>query len=339
MPDIGRCRCDEQGSTGEETMTVSGSASTRGELPAGPNRRGRAMIPASSCSMHGGTALTAPTLADDTISARAPERQSARAPERQSARAPERQSARAPERQSARAPERQSARAPERQSARAPERQSARAPERQSARAPERQSARAPERQSARAPERQSARAPERQSARAPERQSARAPERQSARAPERQSARAPERRFLCPRAGRSVAPFLLRARLTPWSAPPSSGSGRALRQAQGRLRTRPRERHGRLSPGLRRPAGPAPASSSPPPSGFRLPRLARAMRAGECLRVGHCFVLLLGAGAAQAHDEGGAGHVHLVDIGGGCSQPECPDAPTGYAEPEPGRY
>ena len=76
----------------------------------------------------------------------------------------------------------------------------------------------------------------------------------------------------------------------------PSTGSGQ--------VPTRPRERHGRLSAGLGRPAGPAPASS--PPSGFRLPRLARAWRAAACalaaaFALGAAFALLLGAGPAGA--------------------------------------
>ena len=61
-------------------------------------------------------------------------------------------------------------------------------------------------------------------------------------------------------------------------------GLGTGSTTGSGRAPGRPRERHDRLTGGLRRPAGPAPASSSsPPPSGFRLPRLARAWRAAAC--------------------------------------------------------
>ncbi len=72
----------------------------------------------------------------------------------------------------------------------------------------------------------------------------------------------------------------------------PGTGSSTGSGRASGR----PRERHGRLSAGLRRPAGPAPASSSPPPSGFP------AWRAGACALV-TALALLLGAGAAEALD------------------------------------
>ena len=45
---------------------------------------------------------------------------------------------------------------------------------------------------------------------------------------------------------------------------------------------------------------------------------------------------LLLAAGATRAHEEGAAGHVHLVDGShGGCDG--CPLLPTGYVEPGPG--
>ena len=74
----------------------------------------------------------------------------------------------------------------------------------------------------------------------------------------------------------------------------PSTGSGRAPGRA--------RERHGRLGAGFRRPAGvaPAPSSPAPPPSGFRLARLARARRAAACA-LAAAFVLLLAAGPARA--------------------------------------
>ena len=99
----------------------------------------------------------------------------------------------------------------------------------------------------------------------------------------------------------------------------PSTGSGPARR---------PRERHGRLSVGLRRPAVPARPSSSPFPSRLRPGRLAAGL-------VAAALALLLAAGGAGAHD-GTAGHVHLTDTGIGCDLADCPDAPTGFAAPGP---
>ena len=46
-------------------------------------------------------------------------------------------------------------------------------------------------------------------------------------------------------------------------------------------------------------------------------------------------LALLLGAGAAAAHDAT-SGHVHFTFLGGGCGT-QCPDEPTGHAEPGPG--
>ena len=109
-----------------------------------------------------------------------------------------------------------------------------------------------------------------------------------------------------------------------------STGSGRA----PARLRERPC----RLSVGRRRPADPARHSRSPPPSGFRPARLARAWRASACaLAAALVLPLLLGAGAAQAHDEGATGHVHLKLGLDRTSCPNCAHAPTGTAEPGPG--
>ena len=114
----------------------------------------------------------------------------------------------------------------------------------------------------------------------------------------------------------------------------------RLVTELSDRLRGRLRPARGsaidRLGTGLRRPAGPAPAASSPSPtaSGFRLFRLARAWRTGACA-LAAAFILLLGVETAPAHDEGGTGHVHLVDFGFGAHN--APDAPTGYAEPGPG--
>ena len=77
-------------------------------------------------------------------------------------------------------------------------------------------------------------------------------------------------------------------ARLLPWAAPPSTGSG----QAPGR----PRERRSRLSPGRRRPADRASSSLSPRPA----VRAAPARRAAACL-LAAAFALLAGAEAARA--------------------------------------
>ncbi len=86
---------------------------------------------------------------------------------------------------------------------------------------------------------------------------------------------------------------------------------------------SRPRERDARLSAARRRPAGPAPTSSSPSPSRLR----ARALIAAFA-------VLLLAAGTVEAHDDGAAGHVHLVNanIPAGTG----PHLVTGYAVPGP---
>ena len=73
---------------------------------------------------------------------------------------------------------------------------------------------------------------------------------------------------------------------------------GRAASTGSG-LARRLRERHGRLSVARRRPSGPAHPSLSPPPSGVRATRLARAWRASACLLAAG-LALLLGAGAAQ---------------------------------------
>ncbi len=113
-------------------------------------------------------------------------------------------------------------------------------------------------------------------------------------------------------------------------------GTGSAT--GSGRAPARLRERPGRLSLGRRRPADPARHSRSPPPSGFRPARLARAWRASACaLAAALVLPLLLGAGAAQAHDEGAEGHVHLKLGLDRTSCPNCADAPTGTAEPGPG--
>ena len=97
-----------------------------------------------------------------------------------------------------------------------------------------------------------------------------------------------------------------------------------------GRVESRPRERESRLSFGPRRPAGPA---SSP----FSFAAgLARGWRTGACALAAGLF-LLLGAQAAQAHDDAAAGHVHLEDSGSGGCTSGCPHLPTGYVEPGPG--
>ena len=101
-----------------------------------------------------------------------------------------------------------------------------------------------------------------------------------------------------------------------------STGSG----QAPARLR----ERHRRLSAG-RRTAVPARPSPSPPPSRFRPARLARAWRAGACALAGALALsLLLGAGAAQAHDDRACGSCASSACHSVASQPYAPRAPTG---------
>ena len=112
-------------------------------------------------------------------------------------------------------------------------------------------------------------------------------------------------------------------------------GLGTGSTTGSGQAPTGPRERHDRLSGGRRRPAGPAPASSSPPPCGFRLPRLARAWRAGACALATLLALALFAAGPAQAHD-GTGGHVHLVEARAPCAT-HCPHTPTGWAEHGPG--
>ena len=68
------------------------------------------------------------------------------------------------------------------------------------------------------------------------------------------------------------------------------------------------------------------------------VPRAPGAWRAAACA-LAAAVALLLGAGAVEANDgHGGAeGHVHFTDMGNGCDQTACPDAPTGHAEPGPG--
>ena len=94
----------------------------------------------------------------------------------------------------------------------------------------------------------------------------------------------------------------------------PSTGSG----QAPG--------------PGARRAAGPA-SAPSPRPSGFR--PLAWARRA-SARALAAALALLLGAGAALAHDTGAEGHVHLV-LGMDLSGDDRAHHPEGTAEPGPG--
>ncbi len=73
--------------------------------------------------------------------------------------------------------------------------------------------------------------------------------------------------------------------------------------------------------------------------STMRLPPVRVLFSVGACALAvaAAAFALLLGAGVAEAHDEGSSGHVHLVETGSfGCSE-GCPHLPAGYAEPGPG--
>ena len=78
-----------------------------------------------------------------------------------------------------------------------------------------------------------------------------------------------------------------------------------------------------RLTSGLRRPAAGPASSSSSFVSGF-------AGRAAAGLLAAF-LALLLGAGAAHAQAP-----VTLSDVGGGCTEAACPDAPTGSADGGP---
>ena len=67
------------------------------------------------------------------------------------------------------------------------------------------------------------------------------------------------------------------------------------------------------------------------------LPAVAALIALAALVSLLAALVSLLAApGPAQAHSghDGAEGHVHFVDLGGGCSL--CPDAPTGWAEPGP---
>ena len=88
---------------------------------------------------------------------------------------------------------------------------------------------------------------------------------------------------------------------------------------------------------GRRPAASPALPSGSPPRSGFR-PRPLFA-RATACLFAA-AFALLLGAGAAEAHDSGPSGHVDFIAgfTPTSCTNnpTKCAHRPTGYAVPGP---